>query len=264
MKLYKILYFVGNHGVSVFPPEGEPLPPVPDIAGEPMLDIIKKVVIKGYTNQEAYWAVQAWAYHARYDLNQTAVGVRVFCEQCAAEIPVRFEGAPFWTWELVIVVAVAAAIFLGLYVWAVLGQEYNVRFGTHDWAYLMRYESRLWAAEILNVGRRQEGMYEESFSFGDVIARSTRDFQHVKGRDWIWLKPGSVVKEGRRVLFYHVYQVLGFYCYYCGLMNNVGNELYKLREGGSDPYKPVGIWSRPGGRWGQPDYAGCWGEWWWL
>lgn len=264
MKLYKIIRMVGDYGVSVFPPEEKELPPVEETAGEPMTDLIQKIVAKGYTEHEAYWAVQAWAYHARYDLNQAARGVRIFCEMTAKQIPFKEIPAEPITWGIIIGVAVIAAVALGLYAWVVLDQELNVTFGSHPWAYLMTYQERVWQGEILNVGYKQEGYYEQSVPLDVPVSDYDRGSSRVGGRDWFWFWPGGVVLEGRRIIFYHFYRLTGFNVEFCGVLTNIGSRLYKLREGGDDPFKPRGSWSRPGGRWGTPEYEGCWGEWWWL
>lgn len=264
MKLYKILKMVGNRGVSVFPPETQVLPPVEQTAGEPMLDIIRKVVGKGYTEHEAYMAIQAWAYHAKYDLNQAAAGIRTFCDMCAREIQFKEVPPEPITWTIIIGVAVLAAVALGLYVWAVLDQEKNVTFGSHPWAYLMKYNERLWLGEILNVGSEQRGYYEQSISFDVPMSSHERGRARVGGRDWFWFWPGGIVLEGRRIVFYHFYQIFGFYVEFCGVLTRLSPTLLKLRDGGNDPFKPYGPWSRPGGRIFTPEYEGCWVEWWWL
>lgn len=264
MKLYKILNVLGDHGVSVFPSEELELPPVEYSAGEPMTDLIRQIIMRGYTEHEAYLMVQAWAYHAKTDLHQLARGVRVFCEMCVERIPVRMPPAEPLTWMFIVTAAVAAAIALGLYLWVTLDQEINVRFGDHEWAYLMSYKERLWQGEIFVVGLKQRGIYEQGGDLGAVIVDHERNVGYVGRRDWIWLKPGAVVLEGRKVVFYHVYRLKGFWVYFCGLASEFASGLYRLREGGRDPYKPTGPWSRPGARWGRPEYEGCWREWWWF
>lgn len=264
MKLFKILNVVGNRGVSVFPPEDQDMPPAEDMMEEPIGRLVRQIVTKGYTAQEAHLAIQAWAYHAKYDLNQAPRGVRTFCEMCVREIPVKGFPAPPVFWGAVVAVAVLAAVALGLYVWVALDQEYNVRFGTHPWAYLLSYNERLWQGEILNVGYRQEGLYEQGPSFGSVLQRQQRGASRVRGVDWFWFRPGALVLEGRKVIFYHVYQITGFKVSFCGVMSKFGYRLYKLRSGGYDRYKPRGPWTRPGGRFGTPEYQGSWVRWWWL
>ncbi len=264
MKLYKIIKMVGDHGVSVFPPEEKELPEPVDLAGEPIAELIRKIMVKGYTQHEAYWAIQAWAYHAKYDLHQAAAGVRVFCELCAAEIPAKGVPPEPITWSIIIGVAVIAAVVLGLYLWVTLDKELNVTFGTHPWAYLMSYQERVWQGEILGVGYKQIGYYERSLLIVPNASSHDVGSSRVGGRDWFWFWPGGLVFEGRRILFYHFYRITGFYVEFCGVMTHVGAGLYKLREGGDDPFKPWGPWTRPGGRWGTPEYEGCWLEFWWL
>lgn len=264
MKLYKIIKLKADHGVSVFPPAEQELPPVEETAGEPMSDIITRIMIKGYTGEEARLAVAAWAYHAKYDLNQAAVGVRVFCEMCAAEIPLKDPISPQPFYWIMLTVAIAAAIALGLYLWVTLDKEIGVEFPGHPWAYLMTYEERLWQGEILNVGYKQLGYYERSAEIGGRVLDHARGRSTVGGSDWFWFVLGSLVLKGRRVIFYHYYMISGFYVEFCGVMTNIGVGLYKLREGGDDRFLPSGPWTRPGGRFGAEDYEGCWQEFWWL
>lgn len=264
VKLFKIKMMAYNHGVSVFPPETQTLPPIEETAGEPMLDIIRKIMQKGYTEHEAYLAIQAWAYHAKFDLNQLARGVRVYCEKCASEIPFKEIPKEPITWTLIAAVASLAAVALGLYVWVVLDQEYNLRAWGHEWAYLMTYEERIWQAEIFNVGRKQEGMYERQVVFPGWISEHRRDPNPRIREDQLWCRGWCVNLEGRHPILYHVYQVTGFWVYFCGVMHAVGSSFYKLNKGGDDPYKPRGIWTRPGGRYGTSEYDGCWKKWWWF
>ena len=264
MMLYKIVRLVGDHGVSVFPPEDKELPPLEEIAGEPMSDIITRIMTKGYTGTEARLAVTAWAYHAKYDLNQAAVGVRVFCEMCAAEIPLKYPISPEPFYWILMLVAVIAAIALGLYLWVTLDVETNQVFGSHPWAYVMLYQERLWQGEILNVGYKQLGYYEQ----GGELWSGT--YEHRRNDVYInrWLDRmlfyRRFVLAGRRLVFWHEYRWIYWDVFFCGVLTNIGDRLYKLREGGSDPYKPWGPWSRPGGRMFTPEYEGCWQEFWWL
>ncbi|GAJ08475.1 unnamed protein product, partial [marine sediment metagenome] len=209
-------------------------------------------------------AIRAWAYHARVDLHQGAVGVRVFCERCAAEIPFKAYPAQPVAWGVILLVAAIVAAALALYVWAVLDQEFNVPFGTHPWAYLMVYEEHLWQGEIFVTGAARTGVYELGGDFGLSIDEIARNVGHEPRIDWIGLKPGAVWLEGRHPILYHFYQFTGFKCYYCGMLRNFGVGLYKLREGGQDPYLRWSFWVRPGTRWGTPGYEGCWKKWWWF
>ncbi len=264
MKLYKIIKLIGDHGVSVFPPADQELPESEELAGEPMTELIQKIMFKGYTNHEARLALTTWAYHAKFDLNQAARGVRVYCEMCVSQIPMKAMPAEPITWGIIFGVAVIAAVALGLYVWAALDQEFNVYFGAHEWAYLMTYEQQLWQGEVFAVSSKQEGVYEQGTFLGEEIQSIDRNLSGELRADWIWLKPGGLVLEGRKPILYHVYRFTSFKVYFCGLMEHWFSDFYRLREGGDDPYKPVGVWTRPGGRHYQDTYEGCWGEWFWL
>lgn len=264
MKLYKLLSMRADHGVSVFPKRETEMPPPEEIMAEPIHDLIRQVMGKGYTEQEAYLAVQAWAYHAKADLHQSARGVRIFCEMCAREISARPLPPEPIAWTLIILAAVIAAIALGLYLWVVLDKDVNVLFGGHEWAYIMRYEESIWQAEIVAVSNTQVGYYEKGGPFGSVITSETRNIRGVFGRDWFEFAPFTVFLEGRKLIFYHVYDFRGFNVQFLGFMVNVGFGLYKLKPEGIDPYKPTGFWRRPGGPWGTPEYDGCWKQWWWL
>ena len=264
MKLYKLLKMVGDHGVSVFPPEAQELPDPPELAGDPWADNFRKLRFLGFTDYQAGHALKAWAYHAKHDLHQGAAGIRRFVELCVRESAAQQVPPQPIVWGLILLVAVIVAVALGLFLWVYLDKELNVTFGSHEWAYVMSYEERLWIGEILFVSAKQEGVYERGPCFGDVVSSQDRGRSKVGGRDWIWFKKWSVVLKGRRIIFYHVYNFTGFYLRFLGVLTNLGAGRYRLREGGYDGHKPTGLWLRPGGRWGTPKYEGCWGEWWWL
>lgn len=264
MKLYKISSMVGDHGVSVFPKQGSTMPPPDELMAEPITDLIRQIQVKGYTEHEAYLAVQAWAYHASNDLRQGARGVRIFCEMCAREISSKPVPPEPISWGVIIMAAVIVALALGLYLWAVLDRDLNVRYRGHEWAYVMRYKERLWQAEITAVSDKQVGYYDRGGDFGGVIAYDSRNIQRVSGRDYIAFWPRRMVLAGRRLIFYHIYDFKGFYVQFLGYMFDTGLGLYRLKKGYSDPYKPEGFWRRPGGPWGTPEYEGCWKQWWWL
>ena len=264
MKLYKIRAVLCDHAVSVFPAEEQELPPPEDLAGEPITRLIKEITLKGYTAHEARLAITAWAYHAKYDLHQGAVGVRVFCEQCARQIPLKDYPAEPIAWGLILLVAAIVAVALGLYVWAVLDPDINVMLGTHPWAYLLAYREQIWQGEIFVVSAEQRGVYERGGDLGISIESITRNVGARYRYDYISLISGRIVLKGRKPILYHVYRIKGFKVYFCGVLTEFATGLYRLREGGDDPYKPTGIWTRPGGRWGTPEYAGCWKKWWWF
>lgn len=264
MKLYKIGKLKADHGVSVFPPELQELPPPEDAMAEPIRDLINNLKLYGYSEDQAYKIISAWAYHAKHDLNQAARGVRVFCEMCIHQLPKPIPPTPPAWHGFALLVAIFAAVALGLYLWVTLDKEIGIPFPGHPWAYLMSYQERLWQGEILNVGSRQMGYYEQSAEIGGTVLEHARGKSKVGGDDWFWFELGSLVLKGRRIIFYHFYMISGFYVEFCGVMTNVGVGLYKLREGGDDRFKPRGPWSRPGSRWGTAAYEGCWGKWWWL
>lgn len=264
MLLYKIVRLAGDHGVSVFPPEDRELEPAEDLAGEPMQDLIDKLIIYGYSPVTARHIINAWAYHAKYDLNQLPRGVRVFCEMCMKQmaVPIRQPGPGFW--EYVIQIAVAAALILALYLWVTLDVDENMIFPGHKWAYVMKYQERLWQGEIMWVSAGQEGIYERGADLGDVLVEHRRRDIHIDRWLDTMLFYGRLRLEGRRLIFYHEYRWIFFNVFFCGGLSNLGHGRYRLREGGNDPYKPRGLWLRPGGDWGTPEYEGCWQEFWWL
>lgn len=264
MILYKILQVRYDHGVSVFPPEDKELPAPEDAMAEPIRDLINNLKLYGYSEDQAYKIISAWAYHAKHDLHQTARGVRVFCEMCIRELPRPAPLTPPPWYGLALLVAVIAAVALGLYLWVYLDDELAVTTGGHPWAYLMRYQEHLWQGEILNVGYKQIGLYERGGDFGLSMESHDRGVGRYPDKDWIWITPGRLDLRGRRLIFYHVYRIRGFYLRFLGVLTHLGYDLYKLREGGEDRYKPRGPWSRPGGRWGKEDYEGCWQKWWWF
>lgn len=264
MKLYKLLRLRGDHGVSVFPPEDKELPVPEELAGEPWSENFRKLRGLGYTDKQIGWMLSAWAYHAKYHLNQAEQGIRFFVNRCVAETYAHKMPPEPLFWGIVLGIAVIVAVGLGLYAWAVLDQEKGLTWLGHRWAYLMSYDERFWQAEIRFVAANQQGVYERGGAFGSVVWTHDRNVGGKERKDWIWLRSWRVVLKGRKLIFYHVYHFTGFYVHYCGLLTHLSSERYKLKQGGSDPFKPTGRWVRPGGFWGTPEYKGCWQEWWWL
>lgn len=264
MKLYKILRLTYDKGVSVFPAETQSMPDPADMAGEPITDLVDQIVARGYTRAEGYAAIQGWAYHAKFDLNQGARGVRVFCEMCVGEMKESVPPGQPMMWSYVIAAAIIAAVALGLYLWITLDEDRNVISEGHQYAYLMTYDEYLYTAEILNVGLLQEGVYEQCYHITPTVIDFRRNVWHVPRMDWMYFAYPGVVLRGRRLVFYHIYRIHFLELFYCGLLANFGNGTYKLLSGGQDRYKPRGIWQRPGDRWGIGDYQGCWKEFWWL
>lgn len=270
MMLYKIVRLVGDHGVSVFPAEGKSPPPDQDLSADLQQFFIFQITAKGYSSYEAKMALEAWAAHARSiwpvlaPPPEIARGVKVFTEMCIRDLPMKGLPPAPPLWGIVIGVAVIVAAALGLYLWVTLDKKLGVTFGSHKWSYVMRYEERLWQGEILNVGYKQLGYYEQ----GGELWSGT--YEHRRREAYIgrWLDRmlffRRFVLAGRRLIFFHEYRWIYWDVFFCGVLTNIGNRLYKLREGGSDPYKPRGPWSRPGGRMFTPEYEGCWQEFWWL
>ncbi|MBA7702896.1 hypothetical protein ES703_111674 [subsurface metagenome] len=239
MKLYKVLSVLANHGVSVFPPEDEPIESPVDLGITPWGQMFRQLTLYGFSEAQAGHALAAWVHYGKFDLNLPMWRVQIYVQRIVNDICGQPRPAPADWWIMVVAVAVVAAVALGLYVWAVLDQEYNLKFGTHDWAYLGTYKEKLWMMEILNVGTKQEGVYERGPLFWHYMASHDRNVGGRARRDWIWIEPGRMVLEGRRVVFYHVYQILGFYCYWCGLMTRFASRLYKLNRDRRPSSKPL-------------------------
>lgn len=264
MKLYKIYRMIGDHSTSMFPPSKTEVPAPEQLAGEPMMDLIRKLMLYGYTEQQARYIIQAWAAHAKFDLNQAARGVRVYCEMNMSQLPHPEAMAAVSFWPIVLTAASVAAVAAGLFLWVKLGVEQNAVFGGHPWAYVISYEERLWLAEILFVSLRGQAIYE---TYGDplgsmvILDRRVRYVGYWLDQMWFY---GSVVHEGRPTIFYHRYTWQLWEVSFCGVLTSMSPGLYRLREGGHDRFKPPGLWYRPGGRMGTPEYEGCWLPWWWL
>lgn len=264
MILYKIVRVVFNHGVSVFPTEETVMPPAEQIMGEPVLDHVRKLVFLGYAEKDAYWIVQAWAYTAKHELNQDARGIRVFMEMCLRRAPVLVEFPPEPKLQFAMAVGIAVAVALALVLWVYLDKEFGVVSMAHEWAYVMRYGDCLWQGEILYVTPQQTPVYEIGGEFGTVLQGHERNLHYLERPLDVFYFLGSLVLKGRRLLFWHEYQMGYWDVSFCGVLTHITAERYRLRERGEDPYKPVGPWWRPGGLWGTPEYQGCWQEWWWL
>jgi len=262
--LYKVRRIVGDHGVSVFPPEDQELPESEELAGDPWIENFRKLRFLGFTDAQAGMALKAWAYHAKHTLHQGAVGVRVFVEQCVNETTLHVMPPEPIAWSLVMLVAVIVAVALGLYLWVTLDVEKNKYFGSHKWAYVMKYEERLWQGEIFAVLANGEGVYEVG---GELFSGS---FEHRRNDVYLgrlldrFLFYRRFRLEGRRLVFYHEYRWVFWDAFWVGCLTHIRGRKYRLRKGGDDPYKPRGLWFRPGGPWGTPQYRGCWEKWWWL
>lgn len=231
---------------------------------EPMRAAVRALMTKGYTEKEAYTAVTAWARHAHQTLNASARGVRIFVEKCVRTTPYKALPPVHPWWYVVATVTALAGIALLLYVWVILDKEFGVWHTAHEWAYAMTYQGRLWQGELYAVEWADIGIYERGVDLGEVIAGQTRDLRGEKGRDFLTFTPGEVYLGGRRLLFYHFYRFLGWEVQFLGLLTQIAHGFYKLRKGGSDPYRPVGPWLRPGGLRGTKEYEGCWRGWWGL
>lgn len=264
MKLYKIIQVRADHGVSIFPPEEQEFPESQAFVPWEWNQNFAVLRTLGFTDAQAGKALKAWEWTARYTLRQGPEGCRLFVRRCLHEISGAPPTVPFEFWPVVILFAAIAATALALYLWVYLDQELGLTFDGHEWAYVMSYQERLWQGEILFVSAKQEGVYERGGPFGAVILSHDRGYGYRGAYDWIWLKPGGIVLQGRRLLFYHVYRIHGFYVRFCGVLTHLGAGRYRLREGGSDRYKPRGLWLRPGGDMFTPEYQGCWQEFWWL
>lgn len=264
MILYKIIRLVGDHGTSVFPVEDQQLEPAEDLAGEPMQDLINIIIGYGYPPDTARHIINAWAHHAKYDLHQLPRGVRVFCEMCIQQlkVPIQQPGPGFW--EYVIQIAVIAAVVLALYLWVTLDKDIGVTFGSHPWAYAMKYEERLWQGEVLFVSAGQEGVYEQGGELWSGSYEHRRDEAYIDRKLDRLLFYRRFVLSGRKLVFFHEYRWIYWDVYFCGVLTKISDRRYRLREPGYDPYKPRGRWLRPGGDMFTPEYEGAWQKWWWL
>jgi len=264
MKLFKLVRLVGDHSKSMFEPEFYKPPSIEVMAGEPMTDLINRLVFWGYTPYQAQMCIQAWAAHAKFDLNQAPRGVRVYCEMCMSSMPKPGEFAPQYFWPIVIAIAAIAAVGLALYLWVELDTEMFAHFGAHPWAYVATYQQRMYIAEIISVGPRGTPTYEIGASLGNVIA------WHEWGASYVdrWLDRlhfyMALKHEGRPTIFYHRFLWHHWDGAYLGLMYPIGPRLYRLKGNPGDPYAPGELWYRPGGRMYTPQYEGCWKDWWWL
>jgi len=264
MKLYKICRMIGDHSTSMFAPTTTEVPTPEVMAGEPMMDLIRKLMIYGYTEQQAYYIIQAWAAHAKFDLNQAARGVRVYCEMNMSQLPHPEAIAAVSFWPIVLAVAAVVVVGAGLYLWVELGVEQDVIFSGHPWAYVMTYEEKLWQGEVYHVFPDGRAVYEKwPVPLGSMVIldRRVRYVGYYLDQMWFY---GALVHEGRPTIFYHRFPWTLWEVCYCGVLESMSYGMYRLREGGRDRFLPPGPWYRPGGRIGTPEYEGCWKDWWWL
>lgn len=265
MRLYKLVRLTGDYSVSIFAPKKIEVEPLERIAGEPLGHWIALLKLMGYTAEEARELLVALAHHAKYDLNQTARGVRVYIDMIlrkmweASQPPHSIMWAP-----LILALAAFAAIAAAVWLWMELDSDgWRVSLA-HPWAYVMRYNGRLWQAEILAVGPKERGVYELGPEFGEVLVSERRNLPTALGSLDEWGFFTSFLMEGRPIVFWHRSVWILWDVFFCGMCYEVGRNIYMLKEGGRDPYLPAGPWFRPGDRWGTPGYKGCWKPWWWV
>lgn len=266
MKLFKILSVQGSTTRSIFPPKPVELPEVPEWAGlDPWQELIRRLMLRGYTFEQAGWILQAWAYHAKADLNQLSRGVITYCQMMERNLPMPPTGPGVSFWPLVLLAAAVAAIGVAVYLWEDPEEDENYRRPGHPWVYLMSYNERLWQAEIKRVTGRGIGLYDRGGEYGDVLVAHDRNVPGSERGTDLFNFSGALVSEGRPLVFWHRFYWHAWVVFYCGLLDQVRPDIYVLREGGRDPYRQPNGWIRPGDQWGTLGYEGAWrglGFWW--
>lgn len=267
MKLYKIVSIFGGHTRSVFPPKKVELPKVPEWADlDPWRVLVQRLMLRGYTYEEATVILQAWAYHAKYDLNQLSRGVIIYCQMMERRLPPPDVPKGVSYWPFVLVAAALAAIGLAIYLWEDPTVDDNYRKPGHPWVYLMSYRERLWQAEIKRVTGRGVGFYDRGGEYDNVLVAHERNIPGQEVGTDLFNFSGALVDEGRPLVFWHRFYWHAWTVFYCGVLEQVRPDIYILREGGRDPYKQRNGWIRPGDQWGTPGYEGAWKGfgWWWM
>lgn len=264
MLLYKLLRTVGDYSCSVWPPAERVVEPVEVLAGDPLVELIGKLTMYGYSERQARLIIVAWAAHAKYDLNQGPQGVKVFCEMCMRRLPRPEALATVEFWPVILAAAAVAAVAAAIYLWINLGHEAGQIRIFPEGVYVMRYGERLWQAELLMVSPKQIAVYERGFDFDGRLVGIERNVYFIQRPcdNLMWYN--TYVLEGRDMGLWKRISYFMWIAYFCGKLTHVTGSLYRFDEPGKDPYARPGPWIRPGGRHGTKEYDGFWQGSWWL
>lgn len=104
------------------------------------------------------------------------------------------------------------------------------------WRYLFRYQSRVWAADLIAISRRGRPYYNICYEIGDVIVGEDRSVHTRMGVLDRW-NTGYIWQQ-RRDRFLRHDVVMWFDCYveFIGFCEHIGPDLYVLKYEYRDPF----------------------------
>ena len=138
-----------------------------------------------------------------------------------------------WLWGGAI--AVYAGVMLILVYSSPATRELYVQ-EVYPWRYLFRYQSRVWAADLIAVSRKGRPYYNVCYEIGNIIVGENRGERIPLGFVDNW-NTGYIWQQRRDRIFRHDL-VMWFTCYveFIGLCEHIGENLYALRYAFRDPY----------------------------
>lgn len=259
MMLYKLKRMTGDHTSSLFEPSYVDVSDPPELRADIYRQIYMRLLEAGYTAEQTEAIMHMYYAHATYNL-----GIAYSADRWAyiygevQKLPkITYPPLP-GVWAALIVVGAFALVAAGLYAWMQFESERLRIYPIHDWAYVMRYEERLFSAEIWAVSDRGEGAYELVGEVPGPVCEIKRNYTvHPPSQDLLMFF-NTMQFQGRYFILWHRWSWIWWGAVFCGALTRVDADLFVLRKGGNDFYVQPPGWRRPGGRVGTPTYKGVW------
>lgn len=233
MKLYVLRERWGRHIVSSTEPSEKTVPKAPIVAAGIGIDMVDwgDWILRPVAERVIIYNVLVS--YALDTLGLHAPNVIPWVNAAIAK-SIAFEATwGMWFWAGAI--AVYAGIVLILVYSAPDQRELYIQ-EVYPWRYLFRYESRVWAADLIAVSRKGRPYYNICFEIGDIIVGENRGESTPMGFLDHW-NTGYIWQQRRDRLFRHDV-VMWFACYveFIGLCEHIGSDLYALKYAYRDPY----------------------------
>lgn len=259
MMLYKIKRMAGDHTSSLFKPSFVDVSDPPELRAEVYRPIYLWVLEAGYTAEQAEAIISMYYAHATYNL-----GIAYSSDKWGyiygqvRNLPAVTYPPVIGIWPALMAVGAVALVAAGIYAWTQFESERLRIYPIHDWAYVMRYEERLFSAEIWAVSPKGKGAYELVGEVpGPVIEIKRNQTVHTPSQDLLMFF-NTMQFQGRYFILWHRWSWVWWGAVFCGALTQVDADLYILRKGTHDFYVQPPGWRRPGGRVGTPTYNGVW------
>lgn len=266
MKLFKVLNVSVERISSLFPPRDPTEEEKVFRAGLPIEMLQKSInclLGRGYTHHEAKMVVEAVynAYWYHFGIHDYVHCVELTFWRIRDTIPC-IRGAKAYVAEFaglapLVYAGVIMGLIAGIYMLTTptsslitVSPPCNLYFGT--------FGASVWPVALVGVSAEQVPFYQVYQNWGPVMTAHARNFPFppeyvdkiwfhgsVKWRDWAWG-------------VFWVLKLQWVVAHFCGLLTRTGANIYKMREGGHDPWAPPGPMSVPGS---EICYAGNFLEW---